>query len=124
MVQFSAHNFGVLESRKDRNIAVWSPSGATARGAGGLTVNREVVASTPLRISRFDEDKCSSSSRNYLSGQVCDGGVSCGCWRQYVGKGAGSNPACDHVTKVHPSGGREQDKLLFFFFNYTVLKMP
>lgn len=41
-------------------------------------------------------------------------------WRQYVGKGAGSNPACDHVTEVHPSGGREQGKL---FFCYTVLKM-
>lgn len=91
-------------------------------GVGGLTVNRKVVSSTPLRISRFDEDKC-SSSRNYLSGQVCDGGVSWGCWRQYVDKGAGSNPACDHVTEVHPSGGREQGKP-FFFFNYTVLKMP
>lgn len=96
---------------------MWSPSGATARGVGGLTVNREVVASTPLRISRFDEDKCSSSSRNYWSGQVCDGGVSRGCWRQYVVKGAGSNPACDHVTKVHPSGGREQGKLFFLLYS-------
>lgn len=37
-------------------MPVWSPSGATAWAVGGLTVNWEVVASTLLRVARFDED--------------------------------------------------------------------